>query len=268
MRQAATVRSPVGRMAMLVLLVAAFARAAAADTVGWVAALEGTADRQRAGAWETLAAGAELEMGDHVRTQQASRMKLLFKDDSVLTLAERSELVIDQQVVGAATTSSFSLLLGKVRAIVTDRYSTTGSAFEVKSPTAIAGVRGTSFLAEFDAGKEETLVVGIESTTGVRGVGDAKGAKEVRLGPGQATRVRRGGDPTRPMHLPDTEMRTLMEATTTADKGKGDGAASGFVAEPRLPKRPADRAKSPEERVVDQPGAGKQKTSPPPPPIP
>jgi hypothetical protein len=258
----------VARTVLLVLLLAACVRTAqAADPVGWVAALEGTADRQRAGAWEALANGAELEMGDHVRTQQASRLKLLFQDDSVLTLAERSELVIDQQVVGASTTSSFSLLLGKVRAIVTDRYSASGSAFEVKSPTAIAGVRGTSFLAEFDAGKDETLVVGLESTTAVRGIGDAKAAKEVRLGPGQATRVGRGGDPTRPFQLPDTEIRSLTESTTTADKGK-DGAAPRFEAEPRVPKRPADRAKSPEERVVDQPGAGKRKTTPPPPPIP
>jgi hypothetical protein len=249
------------------LMFAIVARSASADAVGWVAALEGTADRQRGGSWEALAAGAEVEMGDHVRTQQASRMKLLFKDDSVLTLAERSELVIDQQVVGAATVSSFSLLLGKVRAIVTDRYSAAGSAFEVKSPTAIAGVRGTSFLAEFDAAKDETLVVGLESTTAVRGAADVQGVKEVRLGPGQATRVRRGGDPTRPFQLPDTEIRSLTDSTTTADKGK-DGTAPRFEAEPRVPKRPADRAKSPEERVVDQPGAGKRKTVPPPPPIP
>jgi len=91
------------RMAVLLVMATLFvARAAAAEDVGWVATLEGTAEVQRSGTWSGLAQGAALQLGDHVRTAAASRVKLLFRDDSVLTLAERSELVVDEQVAGAA----------------------------------------------------------------------------------------------------------------------------------------------------------------------
>jgi hypothetical protein len=130
-----------------------------------------------------LAQGDVVQLGDHVRTAAASRVKLLFRDDSVMTLAERSELVVDEQVAGAAPTSSFTLLLGKVRAIVNDRYSAKGAEFEVKSPTAIAGVRGTSFIAGYDQGRDETQVVGLEHTSGaarpIRTAAGAGGARAV-----------------------------------------------------------------------------------------
>jgi hypothetical protein len=246
----------------------ALAAVARAEEVGWVSALEGTAERQRAGAWADLAAGQALELGDHVRTGQASKVKLLLRDDSVLTLAERSEMVLDEQVVGAAPSSSFSLLLGKMRAVVTDRYGATGAKFEVKSPTAIAGVRGTSFVAEYDRDRDETQVVGIEHVTAVRSLADATGAKEVRLGPGQATTVRRGSTPTLPAKLPAAAVQGLVGATTVREGTSRSGGPKA-VADPRLPSGAGSRDGSPEGRVIDQPfgGIGKKDVQPPPPPI-
>jgi hypothetical protein len=249
---------------IMVLVLFAAGRARAAEVVGWVAALEGTAERLRGGSWSALASGAELELGDHVRTSAGSRVKLLFRDDSVLTLAEGSELAIDEQVAGAAPVSTFSLVLGQVRAIVTDRYGATGSRFEMKSPTAIAGVRGTSFFAGYDGAKDETLVLGLESTTVVRALG-AK-AREVRLGPGQATTIRRGAAPTQPRRLPESVVRSLTAATSTRERGAD--ATSGGVPDPRSPTRPGERARSPEEREVDQGVKFRRRVSPPPPPVP
>jgi hypothetical protein len=242
------------------------ASVARAEEVGWVASLEGAAERQRAGAWTGLAAGEALELHDHVRTGAASKVKLLLRDDSVLTLAERSEMVLDEQVAGAAPSSSFSLLLGKMRAVVTERYSASGAKFEVKSPTAIAGVRGTSFIAEYDRDKDETQVVGIERFTVVRSLADATGAKGVRLGPGDATTVRRGSFPTLPTKLPAAALQGLVGATTASKGASGTG---GPKAEPRLPGGAGSRDGSPEGRVVDQPfgGKGKKDVAPPPPPI-
>lgn len=257
-----------GRTAVLLLVAALLtARAAVAQDVGWVAALEGTAEVQRGGNWSALAQGGAVQLGDHVRTAAASRVKLLFGDDSVLTLAERSEVVIDEQVAGAAPTSSFSLLLGKVRAIVTDRYSAEGAAFEMKSPTAIAGVRGTSFIAGYEEGRDETQVVGLEHVTAVRSIVDATGAKQVLVGPGQSTTVGRGKMPSLPAKLPDTTIRSLTAQTTAGEEGRGAGAPK-TQGEPRLPSRASDHAGSPEGRTVDQPGsAGKGPLLPPPPPV-
>jgi len=258
-----------GRVIVLLLVATLMvARAAAAEEVGWVAALEGTAEMQRGGAWSGLTQGAALELGDHVRTAAASRVKLLFRDDSVLSLAERSELVIDEQVAGAAPQAGYSLLLGKMRAIVTDRYSASGANFEVKSPTAIAGVRGTSFIAGYDKDKDETQVVGIESVTVVRGLADVSGAKQVKLGPGQSTTVGRGRAPSLPVRLPAAAVQSLTAETSAGERGAKAGEPK-TAADPRLPRRPGERDGSQEGRVIDQPvqQLRRQGVPPPPPPV-
>ena len=255
-------------IALLLMATLLVARAAAAEDVGAVAALEGTAEVQRGGTWSALAPGASVQLGDHVRTAAASRLKLLFRDDSVLNLAERSELVIDEQVAGAAPTSSFSLLLGKVRAVVNDRYSAKGAAFEVKSPTAIAGVRGTSFIAGYDQSRDETQIVGLEHTTVVRGVADPNGTKQVKVGPGQSTTIGRGKMPTLPIKLPASAIRVLTGETATANGGGKRAGAPNTTGEPRTPRRIGERVESPQGRVVDQPvGVIKKGVTPPPPPV-
>jgi len=253
-------------------------RARAADEIGWVADLEGTLEVRHAGtdAWTPLAAGAALQGGDRLRTGAGSRAKLLLRDDSVLNLAPASEISLDQQVAAPAPVAKISMLAGKLRAVVTERYGAPGATYEVETPTAVAGVRGTSFVASYDAAQDETLVVGLVDVTTVRALADASGARRVRLGPGQETRVRRGAYPTRPSRIPDAALRNLMSSTTVKrGGGGGGGAAAGggrnSVAEPRLPTETGERAGSPENRTIDQPvDLLKQRggVPPPPPPVP
>jgi len=247
-------------------------QALADDFVGWVSALEGTAEVQRAGseAWTPLAAADGLAQGDQVRTSAAARMKILLRDDSVITLGESSQLRLDEQVAGPAPQSTLELLFGKIRAIATDRYGATGARFEVKTPTAIAGVRGTEFVAQHDSAEDETLVVGIVHTTTVRAAVDSAGARAIQLGPGQSTRVRRGSYPGPIKTMPAGQLRSLIGQTTAKADAAGPGAKkdSGVEPEPRLPTRPGDRRGSPVERVVDDPFVGQQRSKRPPPPPP
>jgi hypothetical protein len=64
----------------------------------------------------------------------------------------------------AADTSRLGALVGSVRAVVTDRYGSRGSSFEVKTPTAVAGVRGTGFVVLVDADGKRTRVIGLYHT--------------------------------------------------------------------------------------------------------
>ena len=75
---------------------------------------------------------------------------------------------------------------------MTERYGASGAHFEVETPTAIAGVRGTGFIANYDASKDETVVVGLFDTTTVRSRADTRALHAVALGPGLATAVKRG----------------------------------------------------------------------------
>jgi hypothetical protein len=255
----------------VVLLAALGARA---EEVGAVAEIEGQAEIMRAGGaeWAPLKAGDGVQLGDQVRTPAGSKLKLLFRDDSVLTLAPSSLLKVDEQVLGtAAPVSRFSLFLGTIRAIVTDRYGTAGARFEVETPTAIAGVRGTGFITAYDSGREETTVLGLFDTTAVRSKVDPGGAREVRVGPGQMTKVGRGSYPVRPAPTPEGVLRSFTGSTEvrgpkTTPKGQKT------AGDPRLPKRAGQGALSPEgqvDQVVDQPPQQKgRRVPPPPPPVP
>jgi ferric-dicitrate binding protein FerR (iron transport regulator) len=269
-------RIGLANLLLAALLLALATQARAQDFVGWVSALEGTAEVLRAGGadWAALAPADGLSQGDQVRTQAGARMKILLRDDSVLTLGESSQLRLDEQVAGPAPQSTFWLMFGRIRAIATERYGAAGARFEVKTPTAIAGVRGTEFVAQHDTAEEETLVVGIVDTTTVRAAIDAAGGRAIRLGPGQSTRIRRGSYPSPAETMPAGQIRSLVDATAT--KGGDLGAQRPKTepevqAEPRLPTRPGDRDGSPVERVVDDPfvrGGGPKRPAPPPPPPP
>jgi hypothetical protein len=259
-------------LVLLALFVTGVTVARAAERVGTVAELEGRAEVQHAGeaAWGPLAIGDPVLLGDQLRTLADGKLRVVLREDSALTLGPGSQLAINEQVVAPATVSRFQLLLGTIKAAVTERYAEPRARFEVETPTAIAGVRGTSFIAQYDPGADETLVVGVESITRVRGRAEATGAGEVEVGPGEATRVRRGSRPMRPTMLPESRMRGLQGATQLAPgAGAGTGARQrANRLDARRPQRAGQRAFSTEERAVDQPPFNPRGPKPPPPPPP
>lgn len=241
------------------LLVAGAARAQ--DKVGSAAAVEGKAEVLHQGTteWAPLAAGDPVFVGDQVRTQADSKLKLVFREDSVLSLAANSTLAVTEQTVAPAPASSFSLMLGTLKAIVTERYSEPRARFEVQTPTAVAGVRGTGFIASYDSTQDETLVVGLYDTTHVRSTSDAKGAHAVDLGPGRSTRVRRGKLPLAPTRLPEDQLRGLEGSTSLAAAGTTPSrefapthGVDPNAADAKHPERAGNRAISNEGQVIDQ----------------
>jgi hypothetical protein len=256
------------------------APAGAQEEVGAVAAVQGTAEALHPGtaAWAALAAGGQILLGDQLRTGAASKLKILFRDDSVLTLAPNSQLTVNEQIVPTAGGASrFTLTVGTVRAVVTEQYGKAGARFEVETPTAVAGVRGTSFIAAYDASAEETTVVGLEDVTNVRSKVDSSGGRAVDLKPGEVTRVKRGAYPLRPQLMPDDQLRGLTSATDV----KGGGAAAPAPG-PSGGARPGGATPggssgglNPESKGADQPietlrklGTGTDRRPPPPPPPP
>ena len=259
---------------VLIAILCLGAVARADEPVGHVAALDGSAEAQHAGAaaWAALAAGDAILLGDHLRTLADGRLKLLLRDDSVLTLGVSSELTVDEQAVGAqAPASRFGLAAGTLRAVVTERYGKPGARFEVETPTAIAGVRGTGFIATYDAATEQTVVVGLFDTTFVRSRVDTATAQEVHLGPGETTTVRRGSYPLRPSPMPDDVLQGLGAATTVSSSGGGAAPlampAPNASVKPHA-SRPREDAVAPQQVIDPLVTPGKKGVAPPPPPAP
>jgi len=108
--------------------------------------------------------------------------------------------------------------------------------------------------------------VGLLDVTRVRAVVDTQGTAVVNLGPGFATRVRRGSRPLAPALIPEEQLRSLQRAT---ELGRRAGRGANRL-DARRPQRPGERAMSTEEQAVDQPllTPGNPKPPPPPPPVP
>ncbi len=120
---------------------------------------QGTVELKRAGSsdWRPIADIKTVKAGDTVRTGGGSSVELSWVDGTRMALAENTELVVRKFTFNTAkqvSTSLFSLRLGRIWIRLVDTLRA-GSKFEVATPTATAGVRGTLF----------SVAVGLEGRT-------------------------------------------------------------------------------------------------------
>lgn len=234
------------RLLTLVFL-AATASPAAAEEVGTVASTRGAAEIGRGGAFTAATVGATIQLGDELRTGPDGLLRVVFRDDSVVDLAASTSLTVDTQVYdpGASRFSSLlRLAAGKARAAVSAVYGTPGASYEVQTPTAVAGVRGTTFLVEYDAAREATDVIGIEGRIMVRSLVERLD-DTVYVTASEGTTVVRGMAPTRPEPVNPDTLRHEMDVLQPLALGGGGavgGAASAVQAGSNVPA--PDRAPS------------------------
>jgi hypothetical protein len=117
---------------------------AAGEAVSTMVSVKGNTFIERDRAERPARVKDDVLLIDTVSTREASKAKMLFIDDSVLTLGEKTKVVVKEYVYSKehGGKSIFNLLDGKMKAVV-------GKAkFEVHTPTAVAAARGTIFLIE------------------------------------------------------------------------------------------------------------------------
>jgi len=216
------VRLPVHTLLLLALTCIAVARPARAQEVGTVAAIEGSAQIGRDGTWTDATAGAAVLRGDQLRTGRPGRLRVVFQDDSVLTLSDGSQMTVNDQTFDPQRgkgRSLFQLVRGKVDALVSDYYHRSGTSYEIETPTAVAGVRGTDFIVKYDDADEVTEVVGLSGEVQVHSL-LARSGPGVYVRAGQGTQIRRGQRPTAPQRFDDAIFRQQLEGLNFASVGR------------------------------------------------
>lgn len=181
-----------------------------AGDVGSVVALKGNALIER----DARAIEAKLKDGiqlkDTVETRESSRAKMLFIDDSVLTMGEKSKVVIKEFIYSKDQKgrSIFNLIDGKMRSVVGK------SEFEVHTPTAVAAARGTVFDCETGmlSGKPFTTCTSYEGLVDIRSI-DPTITGRVTLRPGMTVTVISGQPLAAPTPAPTTT--TLQPGATS-----------------------------------------------------
>ena len=184
-----------------------------AQEVGSVAAARGEAEIGRGGAFGPAAVGDAVQLGDELRTGDG-QLRVVFRDDSVIDLSERSSLVVDQQVFdpdASRFTSLVRLVAGQARALESHYYGTPGASYEVQTPTAVAGVRGTTFLVSYDPDRDATDVIGIHGRVEVRSLTERLN-DTVYVSAAEGTTVLRGMVPTPPEPIGQDYLRYEDEA--------------------------------------------------------
>jgi len=202
-----------------------------AQEVGTVAAVEGTAEIGHGATWAPAEVGAAIALGDQLRTGRPGNLRVVFQDDSLLTLAPDSQVTVDEQVFVPSAgkfQSLIGLLRGKVGAAVSDYYHGAGARYEIKTPNAVAGVRGTQFWMSYSPEEDVTQVVGISGVVSVSSVLDPS-APGILVTAKEATTISAGEPPTPPRRLDDAIFRQQMLESDSLGAGWQDSLSNSHA---------------------------------------
>lgn len=135
-----------------------------------VVATSGPAQRAfQHGAYVPLVEGAHLVEGDSLRTGPEGFATLELPDGSHMRVPPDTELVLTtfrRTVLTGVVDRVFSLLRGRVESEVSHA-TNKDDRFQIRSPSVVAGVRGTDFRVNYDGSRGSTAVEVIEGAVGV-----------------------------------------------------------------------------------------------------
>ncbi len=205
----------------LPFLTASFAEGA--EAVGKISAAEGQVDVLRGGKLPAVPAkaGDALYVGDIVRTKSESKAEVKFHDGNVLRVAQRSRIDVSEYRSGAK--GVITLTRGKVEAVVEKKTAQRMALpkgehrFEIRTPSAVAGVRGTDFFVF-----QNRNITGVAVKEGsVSVVNPRFPDKPVVVTAGNMTVVAPQTPPQAPRAMTETDMKS-HEKDVAPDKKKSD----------------------------------------------
>lgn len=195
---------------------------------------------------KTLArVGMKVYPGDKVSTQKEARAKVVMSDRNVMNISPETVLTINKYENDPKSNTKnveLELTQGKVRNNVEQKYDGDKSKFIIKTPTAVAGVRGTQFLTSFDRTTQITAVITFKGAVQMAPIlpNGQVSSQVVTIKKGETSSVKQGQDsPEPPKIVPKEDLNKAEkesqakvppkpenESTAVADQksdGKGDG---------------------------------------------
>ena len=198
-------------MRYLALCLLLCSTAALAD-IGSVTELTGSGSIKRGKDTITIAKGTVVQTNDKVETKNG-KVKIVFKDNTTVSVTEHSSLVIDDFVYDPKSGSGklgLKATSGAVRYVSGSIAGNNPNAVKINTPTAAIAVRGTDFVMAVNETGASTVILmpSCEDGSGpnVKGLVCGSGAIDVQSGPNlvsmnrpyQATMVETAGAPPTP----------------------------------------------------------------------
>lgn len=170
--------------------------------------------------------GKKVFPGDTITAGPDSRAKIVMSDKNILNISPDSKLIIEKYTNnGQDKNVEIKVEYGKIRASVEQKYDGEKSKFNIKTPSAVAGVRGTDFLTGYDRNTKQSQVVTFSGTVAVGQPGPGGSiVNPVFVQPGQMTTSSDGKAPEKPKSMPKEELNKMNQesAADSSSNKKSD----------------------------------------------
>lgn len=239
------------RSFLICVTVLCFSGAFANQMSGTFMVVKGDVKIQRAS--ETLKAKVTMSVypGDTIISAKDSRAKIVMQDKNIIHISPSTEMKIETYVNnGQQKNVELNLKEGKVRNNVEQTYDGQKNKFIIKTPTAVAGVRGTQFITSFDKTTNETKIVTLHGKVELTNIPSKPDVPQttVVVSKDETASTTSAEPPKPPQPVPADQIKTIDKDSTVGNK---DNAPK--TTEPGKPNEPkkGDLKKPPEARVED-----------------
>lgn len=173
--------------------------------------------------------GAKVFEGATIKSEKDSRAKIVMADRNVFNISPETKMTI-QKYDATPGKKAVSLVLdeGKVRVNVEQKYDGNKEKFLLKTPTVVAGVRGTQFLGSYSSATKTSQMVAFQGTvtmTSFNAAGQPLGT--VRVGKGQSSTANFNQPPEAPQFVPKQELKNLEKSTASTGSDSNANAGGG-----------------------------------------
>ena len=247
--------------ALMMILFTAVPSSWAADAHGVLQVVKGDVQIKSAKDGKTSKAkiGSKIFSKDTIITGKDSRAKIVMVDNNVINVSPDTNLEIKNYEYAPEQGKKdvlLNVLYGKVRSKVEQKYDGKTSNFQLKTPTAVAGVRGTDFIAGYNPTTNVSSVVTFEGTVafGQPGPGNTI-VNPVSVTPGQTTEVVGNQPAPAPKPVPPQQLASM-------DRESKAETATNTAPAPNEPRAPAADEKKEEKKEQPKEESANKKNEP------
>jgi hypothetical protein len=171
--------------------------------------------------------GQQVDPQDIIITGKESRAKIVMVDNNEINVSPESQIEIQHYQFDPNAGKKdvlLNVIYGKVRAKVEQHYDGKTSKFQIKTPSAVAGVRGTDFMTSYNRADRSSQVVTFRGAVefGQPGVGGSI-RNSVSVTPGMTAHNFAGNAPSAPVHMPKGEFAKMDNETKAEGAGSNTG---------------------------------------------
>ena len=221
----------------------------------------------KAGAEVRARIGEKVFPKDVIVTGKDARAKIVMVDNNEINVSPESQIEIQNYEYDPAAGKKevlLNVIYGKVRSKVEQKYDGKTSKFQIKTPSAVAGVRGTDFLTSYTPSNNQSQIVTFQGKVEF-GLPGPNGSimNPVFVTPGTQASALGSAAPTPPTPVSKSELAKMDNESRGQDRSPSSGGGSGMIQKQDVPGNPsAPKAPGGSQILNGPPGP------PPPPPTP